>query len=197
MKILHISDTHGKHRELGALPAADVLVHSGDFTLDGKDSEALDFIEWLCDLPYENKIFIAGNHDMCMYDASIEGLPDNVHYLADTGVVVGNVFFYGIPLFYGLVNGKMQEIEHCANIPDRVDVLITHRPPLGLLDGDKHGWGSTSILSLINDIHPRLHLFGHAHNGYGTKKWKDTIFSNASLVDNHYNVVNTPQLMAL
>ena len=81
MKLLHISDTHGLHNELKHLPDADILVHSGDFTLDGKEQEALDFINWLCDLPHRHKIFIAGNHDLCMYDAGINGLPDNVHYL--------------------------------------------------------------------------------------------------------------------
>ena len=44
MRILHISDTHGKHREL-SLPEADVLVHSGDFTFAGAESEAYDFLE--------------------------------------------------------------------------------------------------------------------------------------------------------
>lgn len=36
MRLLHISDTHGRHKELQRLPDADILVHSGDFTLDGK-----------------------------------------------------------------------------------------------------------------------------------------------------------------
>lgn len=45
MKILHLSDTHGKHRELTDMPSADILVLSGDFTLAGGDMEALDFIE--------------------------------------------------------------------------------------------------------------------------------------------------------
>lgn len=56
MKILHISDTHNKHRELGVMSKADVLVHSGDFTLGGSDMEALDFLEWFCDQPYKHKI---------------------------------------------------------------------------------------------------------------------------------------------
>jgi len=51
LRILHISDTHGAHRRLMALPEADVLVHSGDFTMNGSEAEALDFLEWLCDLP--------------------------------------------------------------------------------------------------------------------------------------------------
>ena len=50
MKILHISDTHGFHHRLKDLPEADVLVHSGDFTMTGSEKEALDFLEWFCDL---------------------------------------------------------------------------------------------------------------------------------------------------
>lgn len=75
MKILHLSDTHGLHKNLMSLPEADVIVHSGDFTFAGSEEEACDFINWFCDLPYEHKVFIAGNHDMCMYGADhIEGL---------------------------------------------------------------------------------------------------------------------------
>lgn len=57
MKILHLSDTHGCHHSLYNLPEADVLVHSGDFTMTGSDSEVLHFLNWLCDLPYKHKIF--------------------------------------------------------------------------------------------------------------------------------------------
>lgn len=39
MKILHISDTHSHHRQLQDLPAADVIVHSGDFTMVGTEAE--------------------------------------------------------------------------------------------------------------------------------------------------------------
>lgn len=67
MKILHISDTHGMHRQLTGLPDADVIVHSGDFTLAGTENETSDFISWFRALPYHHKIFIAGNHDDCLY----------------------------------------------------------------------------------------------------------------------------------
>ena len=63
MRILHISDTHSKHRELPPLPNADIIIHSGDFTFAGSENEAYDFIKWFCDLPFQHKIFIAGNHD--------------------------------------------------------------------------------------------------------------------------------------
>ena len=61
MRIVHISDTHNRHRQLTKLPEGDVIVHSGDFTMAGTEAEALDFMEWFCDLPYRHKVFIAGN----------------------------------------------------------------------------------------------------------------------------------------
>ena len=47
MKILHLSDTHGLHHRLKDMPAADVLVHTGDFTNNGTEEEVLDFLNWL------------------------------------------------------------------------------------------------------------------------------------------------------
>ena len=44
MRIVHISDTHNRHRQLTKLPEGDVIVHSGDFTMAGTEAEALDFM---------------------------------------------------------------------------------------------------------------------------------------------------------
>ena len=57
MKILHLSDTHNCHHRLRDLPGADVVVHSGDFCMVGTEQEALDFLNWFCDLPYK-QIFL-------------------------------------------------------------------------------------------------------------------------------------------
>lgn len=56
MTILHISDTHGQHTKLANLPAADVIVHSGDFTFGGSEQEAIEFMQWFCDLPYSIRL---------------------------------------------------------------------------------------------------------------------------------------------
>ena len=37
MNILHLSDTHGAHRSLCNLPEADVIIHSGDITMNGSN----------------------------------------------------------------------------------------------------------------------------------------------------------------
>ena len=63
MTILHFSDTHSQHRRLTQLPEADILIHSGDFTMNGSEQEAIDFMNWFCDLHYFHKISIYGNRD--------------------------------------------------------------------------------------------------------------------------------------
>ena len=47
----------------------------------GTEAEVIDFMEWFCALPYKHKVFIAGNHDDCLFGADINGLPENCHYL--------------------------------------------------------------------------------------------------------------------
>ena len=74
MKILHLSDTHGHHRELEALPLADVVVHSGDITYHGTYDEVIDFVDWFSRLPFEYKVFIAGNHDFALAGENGNGI---------------------------------------------------------------------------------------------------------------------------
>lgn len=99
INILHLSDTHGLHRQLPQLPDADVIVHSGDFTMAGTEQEVFDFTNRFCDLPYRHKIFIAGNHDDCLYGAELSGLDDNCHYLCNSGINIEDIKFYGVPMF--------------------------------------------------------------------------------------------------
>ena len=99
MRLLHISDTHGKHQILKDLPEADFIVHTGDITEDGTEEEVKDFIEWFSGLSYAHKIFIAGNHDNCLYGANIEGLPDNVHYLCNDSITIDGINYGDYTLY--------------------------------------------------------------------------------------------------
>lgn len=55
MNIIHISDTHGKHKLLQNLPKADVIIHSGDVAFLDTENEVFEFLEWFCDLDYAHK----------------------------------------------------------------------------------------------------------------------------------------------
>ena len=202
MKILHLSDTHGQHKNLGSLPEADVIVHSGDFTFAGSEEEAYDFMNWFCNLPYEHKVFIAGNHDMCMYGADpIGGLSKNVHYLNSNSVVIDGMKFYGIPMFMeDCMDGKLDML--IQNIPDDIDVLVTHMPPKGICDiadygkGPEHR-GNTALAEHLKVLHSTCHLFGHEHDAYGTATIGNVIYSNACVVDSRYNLINNPTIINL
>lgn len=198
--ILHLSDTHGQHKNLKSLPEADVIVHSGDFTFAGSEEEAYDFMNWFCNLPYRHKIFIAGNHDMCMYGADhIDGLSRNVHYLYNNSVVIDGIKFYGIPMFMeDCMDGNLDVFIN--NIPDDTDVLITHMPPKGTCDLANYGKGpehrgNATLAELLKKLHPTCHLFGHEHDAYGKTIKENVIYSNACVVDSRYNLINNPTII--
>lgn len=198
--ILHLSDTHGQHKNLKSLPEADVIVHSGDFTFAGSEEEAYDFINWFCNLPYKHKIFIAGNHDMCMYGADhIDGLSRNVHYLYNNSIVIDGIKFYGIPMFMeDCMDGNLDVFIN--NIPDDTDVLITHMPPKGTCDLANYGKGpehrgNATLAELLKKLHPTCHLFGHEHDAYGKTIKENVIYSNACVVDSRYNLINNPTII--
>ena len=199
MRILHISDTHSKHLELPPLPDADVIIHSGDFTLAGSENEAYDFISWFCGLPYLHKIFIAGNHDMCMYGVeSIEGLPNNVHYLCNGGIVINDVQFYGISMFMeDILDGSFDNM--IGDIPDSTNVLITHQTPYGFCDeyNGRH-CGDRVLREKIDSLSSlRCHLFGHQHEANSILFHDGITFSNAAVLDCHYNLIANPRIIEL
>ena len=185
MKLLQISDTHGLHHKIKDLPEADVLVHCGDFTHGGTESETLDFLNWWIDLPHPHKIFVVGNHDLCLWDAeNIEDLPENVYFLQDRGVEIEGVKFFGL----------------CYNHPEKLipvgtDIVVTHEPPIMILD-ETIGihWGNAPLRNRILEIKPRYHLFGHAHDAHGILKQDGIVYSNASLLDDYNRLVYKPRI---
>ena len=188
MKILQISDTHNRHRQQTNLPEADVIVHCGDFADNGTEEEVLDFLNWYIDLPYKYKIFVTGNHDLCLWDAKdIEDLPENVFFLQDRGVTIEGVKFFGIAYNHS----------ECL-IPEGTDIVITHEPPIMILDesAGTH-WGNFPLFKRIIEVRPRYHLFGHAHESCGTLKQDDIIFSNGAILDDFYHISHQPKVFLI
>ena len=197
MRILHLSDTHGCHHRLRDLPDADMVVHSGDFCMVGSEQEAIDFLNWFCDLPYRHKIFICGNHDDCLYGANINGLDDNVHYLCNSGIEIEGLKFYGIPMFMGDCVTDRQSRNY-ANIPADTDILITHSPAFGILDFDNDiNYGSEDLLQAMTNVNPSVHLFGHIHKQHGITTIGPTIFSNGAIMNEDYSILNHPNIIEL
>ncbi len=202
MRILHISDTHGAHHRLHELPHADIVVHSGDFCMVGEEREALDFLNWFCDLPYNHKIFICGNHDSCLYGAGIDGLDSNMHYLCNSGIEIEGMKFYGVPMFMEDCISSRQTHNY-AQIPDDTDILITHSPAYGILDlddsidGEFIHYGSEEVLERVMSIKPRAHLFGHVHRQHGETQQNGIIFSNGAIMNGDYSKLNQPTIIEI
>lgn len=204
MKLVFISDTHGKHDELD-IPQGDVLVHCGDMT--GRDSvaEVSRFSHWFRSQPHRHKVIIAGNHDWLfqrepsLAKSLLTSGDDQCHYLQDSEVTIEGVKFYGSPWqpeFYNwafnLPRGTLHE--KWDLIPEDTDVLITHGPPHGILDQNIQGihCGCEELLEAVNRINPKVCAFGHIHEAFGVDTHSGVQFVNASNLDFRYRVVNPP-----
>lgn len=179
MKVLAISDTHGKHRQLTQLPPADLIIHAGDFCTVGTVDEAMDFLEWMVDLPYPHKVFIAGNHDTPLIGGSIQGLPKNCHFLQHRSVTIEGIKVLGIPFF---LESRADQVVKTLYEED-VDILVTHQPPYGVLDiYEPYGhYGNKMIEEVVKATRPRYHLFGHMHENYGHAEVEGIHFYNCAL----------------
>jgi hypothetical protein len=64
-------------------------------------------------------------------------------------------------------------------VPDfpAIDVMMTHGPPMGILDATHRGEsvGCQHLLRAARRCKPRLHCFGHIHEGWGAQRvrWKE------------------------
>lgn len=207
MRIVCVADPHGLYRKLN-IPDGDILIFAGDLVAFGFEYEYRDFNKWLGDLPHENIITIAGNHDGYLSIAGIlriEELLDNSIYLENCGVELDGKMFWGSPMtptfanWYFMANRGGAISRYWNLIPKDVDILITHGPPYGILDKSSYTGiddgghvGCEDLLNTVVRIKPQYHIFGHIHEDYGKKTIGATTYINASVVDEKYKLVNKP-----
>ena len=190
VSIVCISDTHNSQP---ALPDGDILIHAGDLTQSGSSKELQAAVDWLHAQPHPFKIVIAGNHDLYL-DANFphvaghafstcnsrpRGEPINwrdIIYLQDTKTTVTcdngrRLSIYGSPHSPRHGNWAFQYPRShdiwSAKVPDDIDILVTHGPPRAHLD--VLNLGCVHLLQELWRVRPRLHVFGHVHDGAGTE----------------------------
>ena len=124
-----------------------------------------------------------------------------ITYLNDSGVEIDGIKYWGSPIsswFHDWAfNRKDDIIEHWDMIPNDTDVLITHGNPKGILDEAQNGYhiesvGCHELLVSCYRVKPKIHVFGHIHEAYGTKLIDDMTFINASSLNASYDPVNPP-----
>ena len=212
-RLTFISDTHTKHEKLnGFLPGGDILLCAGDISSRGYKTELENFFKWFDGIDnYDHKIFIAGNHDFGFQDEpeTIKGLLTGyktIDYLQDEylGIQDGDepeLKIWGSPWqpefhnwAFNLPRGEKIK-EKWDLIPDDVDILITHGPPFGKLDYVPYNninVGCEELLLKVQQIKPKIHLFGHIHEGSGYVFDGNTHYINAAVLNGRYEFRNKP-----
>lgn len=156
-KLFAFSDTHGNHRRLRVPEDADIIICAGDAVEDElKDREYDEFISWFGGLPTKWKIFVPGNHELSF---DLNQANDIIHKFEAAGItVLQNAVEDCDGVIIGSISGNAMIADE--NIPNDLDILVTHYPPYGILDEDM---GSLEILNFVLKAKPMWHLFGHIH----------------------------------
>ena len=222
MKIVAISDLHGMLDF--TTPACDVLCICGDivplniqsYTKETFKWLETEFLPWCNQQPCETILLVGGNHDlrMCSHEDKVHALfnETKVHYLLDESyeyidTETGNVVkFYGTPWCHIFGNWAFMisddEInKKLRNMPDDVDVLLTHDAPYGVSDvcfqkvwWNKHEHiGCKPMRDAIIEHKPKYCLHGHLHStNHACEMLGDTQVYNVSLLDETYTRVYEP-----
>lgn len=211
MKLCVLSDTHNNFNF--DIPASDILIHAGDFDALNNISELLSFVSWFRQFKANHKIVIAGNHDG--YIAKYNNITrlvfheNNIIYLENSVCEVEGLKIYGSPMtpefnnWYFMAERGEQMKRYWDMIPNGIDILITHGPPLGILDytpyhkekTDNEHAGCEELLKAVNRIKPRYHIFGHIHGSNGIFRDNSTLFINASVLDEEYKLRFEPKII--
>jgi Icc-related predicted phosphoesterase len=201
IRLVCMSDLHNISPDF-QVPDGDVLIIAGDVCGYGTRRELEIFDDFLSRQGHAYKLLIAGNHDWPYARLPLEeakGLVKNAIYLQDAGIEIGGLHFWGSPWqpwflnwAFNLPRGPLLA-EIWAKIPEDIDVLITHTPPYGILDNvEGDNVGCEDLAKALKRIRPKVHVFGHIHQGYGMVEKEGTVYVNASLRNEFYHLVNAP-----
>jgi Icc-related predicted phosphoesterase len=212
-RLTFISDSHTKHEKLnGFLFGGDLLLCAGDISSRGSITELENFFKWFDGIDnYDTKVFIAGNHDFGFQDENekIKGLLTGyktIEYLQDERMDLFDeedqqLVIYGSPWqpefhnwAFNLPRGEKIK-EKWDLIPNDVDILITHGPPFSKLDYVPYNninVGCEELLLKVQQIKPKIHLFGHIHEGSGYVFDGNTHYINAAVLNGRYEFRNKP-----
>lgn len=207
MKLCLISDTHNLHSKIVGMENADVLIHAGDITGQGKYFRLQEFNNWLAYLNdlfptgYQHKIVIPGNHDLTFESdwETAASILSEATVLNQTSCVVNGLKIYGEPRqpeffdwAFNVPRPDMRAVWEKA--PSDVDILVTHGPPHGVGDKNSQGAhvGCVHLLEYINQVQPRLVVCGHIHEGYGIYMVGRTVVVNAAICTARYHPTNRP-----
>lgn len=209
MKILAISDTHNRHNKV-EIPTCDILIHAGDESFNGTEIETRNFFKWFDKQNATHLIWTPGNHSVGIE----QNLPESLSWVTEESprtnilinqeITIEGIKIWGSPIspffcdWAWNVHRGARIKRYWDAIPAETDILITHGPPYGILDGVKmvgdyiESVGCQDLAERVLEVKPKYHIFGHVHEGFGQQTLSGTTYINASLLDENYKLVNKP-----
>ena len=89
------------------------------------------------------------------------------------------------------LNLKYESIPQC-------DIIVSHGPPYGYGDRtSRELTGSQAFLKRIDEIEPKLVVYGHIHCDPGVWTRGKTTLANVTLLNDQYQMVNKPKVFEL
>lgn len=220
MKTIILSDTHCRLRKID-VPAGDLLLHAGDLTFKGdikEISQELRELERISKNFTYGCVFIAGNHDRLAEQQPFlmkqMALDHGLTYLDHSSTVINGFNIFGSaysPEFCNWSFGydRAEAFKYWSEIPDNTHILITHGPPMGVLDSvikfnsmkGEYVEEKVGCLDLYNRIQElkelKVHCFGHIHQNYGIQVFNKIYSVNASVCTENYRPINKPVVIEL
>ena len=209
IKVAAISDLHGYFPEM--TESADILIIAGDISPleiqfnkpKMKTWVETEFAYWVKSLPVDKVYLIAGNHDSYFESISRSNIlamqqacqkltylkNETTHYIDNNGQLWS---IFGTPYCHIFGNWPFMRSEEYMTekfkqIPDEVDIIISHDPPFAagdvdvILEAPQHRHqrmfqhlGNEPLKARIENVDYKLLVCGHIHGGahYLDETWK-------------------------
>lgn len=221
MKIVALSDMHGQLNV--DVESCDIVCICGDIvplSVQRNDSFTFQwlrerFIPWCNDIECEHVLLVGGNHDFGLYNRpdlvkkEFEGT--KIHYLFDEEFIYtdeeGKEFkFYGSPWCHQFYNWAFMNytdeelLDVFDNIPNDVDVLLTHDAPYGYSDIVEHKpehIGCPALRDKVLEKCPRILFHGHLHTADHEEVVmpNGTSVYNVSILNEAYHIAYKPLIL--
>lgn len=235
MKVAAISDLHGNlpiypSPYWKGLEECELLFICGDilplrFQTDMVESRRWlieEFKPWAASLPVEQVYFIAGNHDFWFERNDIEArkifsLNDKITYMKNeyldyySSIQDSKTYrIFGTPYCHifgnwAFMRGEETLAEKFSQIPDDVDILISHDAPYGTSDICLEGWaadgrhkGCPELRDAIIASKPKYCFHGHLHSTNHEEEILDeTKVYNVSILCEDYSLKYKPLMLRI
>ena len=181
-----------------------------------------DFKPWAASLPVEQVYFVAGNHDFWFEKNDIEArkifsLNDKVTYMKNeyldyyASIQDSKTYrIFGTPYCHMFGNWAFMRGEETlaykfSEMPDDVDILISHDAPYGTSDICLEGWsaikghiGCPELRDAIIKKQPKYCFHGHLHSSnHEEELLGETKVFNTSVLNEEYELVYKPLIIKI